>query len=140
MATTSNEFGIVNYPKSKNTTYDAFAFQWFIYILSPTMTIVNIMLISCGCLLIYVMYVTGGHFTEYNDFSVHHTESIYGDSMSYKVAEHIAHKYNTRNPITIAKNMDISVVYWRLVVYGLACSLGKYSYRVNSELDEHIQS
>ncbi len=62
--------------------------------------------------------------------------------MSYiKVAEHIAHKYNTRNPITIAKNMDISVVYLAFgELYGLACSLGKYRLiGVNSELDEHIQ-
>ncbi|AEE91167.1 conserved protein of unknown function [Tepidanaerobacter acetatoxydans Re1] len=62
--------------------------------------------------------------------------------MTYiREAEKIANKYNTRNPVEIAKNMDISVVYLPFdELYGMACSLGKYRLiGVNSGLDEPIQ-
>jgi len=62
--------------------------------------------------------------------------------MTYiKEAEKLARKYNTRNPIEIAKSMDISVFYLPFdKLYGMACSLGKYRLiGVNSALDEQIQ-
>lgn len=58
-----------------------------------------------------------------------------------KAAEQIAQKYNTRNPLTIAKEMGISVVFLAFKeLYGLACSLGENRLiGVNSGLDEPIQ-
>lgn len=62
--------------------------------------------------------------------------------MTYiKKAKEITHKYGTRNPALIAKNMNISLVYLPFdEIYGMACSLGKHRFiGVNTGLDEPVQ-
>lgn len=61
--------------------------------------------------------------------------------MYIEIAERLAREHHTRNPITIAKNMNISLVYLPFdEIYGMACSLGKHRFiGVNTGLDEHVQ-
>ena len=61
--------------------------------------------------------------------------------MYIEMAERLAREHHTRNPIEIAKNMDIEVIYLPFdEMYGMACSLGKYRLTgVNSGLEEPVQ-
>lgn len=61
--------------------------------------------------------------------------------MYIEMAERLAREHHTRNPLEIAKNMNISVLYLPFdEMYGMACSLGEYRLiGVNTGLGEPVQ-
>jgi Zn-dependent peptidase ImmA (M78 family) len=63
------------------------------------------------------------------------------DGMYIEMAERLAREHHTRNPLEIAKNMNISVLYLPFdEMYGMACSLGEYRLiGVNTGLGEPVQ-